>query len=161
MARIFGLEALRLADCDALPFAYEEYGSEVLIYIRDAATKADLRFGKGAVSLAEAEKAAERLTRAGEAIMKKQRQLPKDASRLNQALHAAEQAFLLPDGLPGRPWFRHAIYAPGKYTGYAAVVIPGVNEALDRGDKALVQRQAVALAGALTRAAESLEAASR
>ena len=161
MARIFGLEALRLADCDVLPFAYEQYGSEVLIYIRDAVAKADQRFGKGAVNLAEAEKAAERLTRAGEAIMKKQRQLPKDVGLLNQALHDAERAFLLPEGLPGRPWFRHAIYAPGKYTGYAAVVIPGVNEALDRGDKALAQRQAAALAGALTRAAESLQAVGR
>jgi len=41
---------------------------------------------------------------------------------------------LIPEGLPNRPWYHHAIYAPGQYTGYAAVVISGVNEAIDAGD---------------------------
>lgn len=161
MARIFGLEALRLADCDALPFDYEEYANEISVYIRDASARADLRFGKGSVHLDDAQKAAARMAKAGSAIMKKQKQLPKDASHVNHALHNAERAFLLADGLPGRAWFRHAIYAPGKYTGYAAVVIPGVNEALDRGDKDLVQREAEALAAALNRAAETLESVGR
>ena len=161
MARIFGLEALRLADCDVLPFDYEEYASEISVYVRDSAARADLRFGKGSVRLDDVQKAAARFAKAGAAIMKKQRQLPKDSTRLNRALHNAERAFLLPDGLPGRPWFRHAIYAPGKYTGYAAVVIPGVNEAIDLGDRATAQHEAAALAEALTRAAESLESAGR
>ena len=67
----------------------------------------------------------------------------------------------MPDGLPDRPWFRHAIYAPGKYTGYAAVVVPGVNEAVNRGDRGTAQREAAALAEALNRAAQSLESAER
>jgi N-acetylated-alpha-linked acidic dipeptidase len=156
MARVFGLEALRLVDCDVLPFDYEEYANEISVYVRDAAAKSDLRFGKGSVSLDAAEKAAVRFAKAGAAIMKKQQGL-KDVARLNRALRDAERALLLPDGLPGRPWFRHAIYAPGKYTGYAAVVIPGVNEALDGGDRDLARREAAALAEALNRAAEALE----
>jgi N-acetylated-alpha-linked acidic dipeptidase len=131
------------------------------VYVRNAAARADLRFGKGNVHLEDAQKAAARFGKAGAAIMKKQRQLPKDAGRINRALQNAERAFLLPDGLPERPWFRHAIYAPGKYTGYAAVVIPGVNEAIDHGDRATAQREAAKLAEALTRAAESLESAER
>ena len=67
-------------------------------------------------------------------MLAKQKNPPRDAARLNQALLSAERALLVPEGLPHRPWFRHAIYAPGEYTGYAAVVIPGVNEALDKGD---------------------------
>ena len=161
MARVFGLEALRLGNCDVFPFDYEEYASEIAVYIRDAAAKADIRFGKGSVNLDEAAKADERLARAAAAIMKKQRELTKDVAHLNQALRNAERAFLLPEGLPGRPWFRHAIYAPGRYTGYAAVVIPGVNEALDRGDKDMAERQAASLTQALTRAAETLEKAAR
>ena len=89
--------------------------------------------------------------------MKKQRLAPKDAATLNRALRQAERALLLPEGLPGRPWFRHAIYAPGRYTGYAAVVIPGVNEALDKGDRELARQQAAALTAALNRSAEVLE----
>jgi len=161
MARVFGLEALRLVDCDVLPFDYAEYGSEIVVYVRDAAARADLRFGKGSIRLDDAEKAALRFSRAGAAIMKKQSHLGKDPARLSIALRDAERSLLLPDGLPGRPWFRHAIYAPGKYTGYAAVVIPGVNEALDRGDRDLAQREAGALANALNRAAASLETAAR
>ena len=49
------------------------------------------------------------------------------------------------------------IYAPGEYTGYAAVVIPGVNEALDKGDSERARQQLAALAAALERAAKALE----
>jgi N-acetylated-alpha-linked acidic dipeptidase len=160
MARLFGLEALRLADCDVLPFDYEEYANEIAVYIHEAAAKADRRFGKGGVNLEAADKAAARFAKAGAAVaaavMEKR---AKDNGRTNRALRDAERALLLPEGLPGRPWFRHAIYAPGQYTGYAAVVIPGVNEALDRGDRELARHEAAALAGALNRAAETLERA--
>ena len=48
---------------------------------------------------------------------------------MNAGLRAIEQQWLLADGLPGRPWFKHALYAP-KYT-YAAMEFPGVREAID------------------------------
>ena len=67
-----------------------------------------------------------------------------------------EGALLIPEGLPTRPWFKHAIYAPGRYTGYAAVVIPGVNEAIDKHDLARTQVQIAALSAALERAAKVL-----
>ena len=89
--------------------------------------------------------------------MSKQKNPPRDPARLNQALRAAERALLVPEGLPHRPWFRHAIYAPGEYTGYAAVVIPGVNEALDKGDADRARQQLSVLASALDRAAKVLE----
>jgi len=78
-------------------------------------------------------------------------------SQLNRALRQAERALLIPEGLPNRPWFRHAIYAPGQYTGYAAVVIPGVNEAIDKHDVERTQQQLTALAAALNRATKTLE----
>ena len=60
-------------------------------------------------------------------------------------------------GIASPQWFRHAIYAPGEYTGYAAVVIPGINEALDKGDKERAQQQLAVLAAALERAAKTLD----
>jgi N-acetylated-alpha-linked acidic dipeptidase len=78
---------------------------------------------------------------------------------MNATLRSAERALLIPEGLPNRPWFRHAIYAPGQYTGYAAVVIPGVNEAIDRGDLRRTEQQIAVLAAALNRAALVLEQA--
>ena len=157
MARVFGLEALRLADCDVLPLDYETYAKEIGVYLQDAAAKSDRKFGKGAIDFRKAEDAAIRFAKAGAAVLKKQRQTPKDTVNINRALRDSERALLLPEGQPGRPWFRHAIYAPGRYTGYAAVVIPGVNEALDKGDQDLARKQAGVLTAALNRAAAVLE----
>jgi N-acetylated-alpha-linked acidic dipeptidase len=50
---------------------------------------------------------------------------------LNRLLMESERKLTNPDGLPGRPWFKHEIYAPGQYTGYEAKTIPGVREALE------------------------------
>lgn len=39
---------------------------------------------------------------------------------------------LTPDvGLPGRPWFKNVIYAPGRLTGYGAKTLPGVREGIE------------------------------
>jgi N-acetylated-alpha-linked acidic dipeptidase len=56
----------------------------------------------------------------------------KSLDAVNRKLTQAERALTLPDGLPGRPWFRHQIYAPGMYTGYGVKTIPGVREAIDQ-----------------------------
>jgi N-acetylated-alpha-linked acidic dipeptidase len=64
-------------------------------------------------------------------------------------------------GLPRRPWYRHTIYAPGEYTGYAAVVIPGVNEGIDAKDAARTSAQLSALTEALNRSSSILESAAK
>jgi len=79
----------------------------------------------------------------------------------NGQLRQVEEDFLSEQGLPGRPWFRHTIYAPGEYTGYAAVVIPGVNEAIDAKDLNRAQAQMTALTEAINRADGTLEAAAK
>jgi N-acetylated-alpha-linked acidic dipeptidase len=53
------------------------------------------------------------------------------AQELNHLLMESERKLTNPEGLPGRPWFKHEIYAPGQYTGYEAKTIPGVREALE------------------------------
>jgi N-acetylated-alpha-linked acidic dipeptidase len=157
MARIFGLEALRMADADVLPYDYEEYGKEVAVYLDAAAKRAENKFGNHALDWSAVNAAAKHFQDAGAKILSKQKNQPRDAARLNQTLLGAERALLVPEGLPHRPWFRHAIYAPGEYTGYAAVVIPGVNEALDKGDAERARQQLAVLAAALERAAKALE----
>ena len=102
--------------------------------MQQAQTKGQQTFGSQAPSFASALAAAQRFQKAGTQIREAQNTTAGDLSRLNQTLSSAERALLIPQGLPNRPWFRHAIYAPGEYTGYAAVVIPGVNEAIDAND---------------------------
>ena len=50
---------------------------------------------------------------------------------LNALLQGAEQGLTDARGLPGRPWYRHLIYAPGLLTGYGAKTLPGVREAIE------------------------------
>jgi N-acetylated-alpha-linked acidic dipeptidase len=72
-------------------------------------------------------------------------------------LVTVEQALLAPDGFAGRPWYKHTLYAPGSYAGYAAVVMPGVSEAIDRRDAEGGKRELASLAAALRRAAAQLD----
>jgi N-acetylated-alpha-linked acidic dipeptidase len=51
---------------------------------------------------------------------------------LNKQLMMSERTLTSPEGLPGRPWFRHMVYAPGLYTGYGVKTIPGVREAIEQ-----------------------------
>jgi N-acetylated-alpha-linked acidic dipeptidase len=51
--------------------------------------------------------------------------------RLNATLTALEQSLTDPQGLPGREWYRHMVYAPGLYTGYSVKTLPGIREAIE------------------------------
>jgi N-acetylated-alpha-linked acidic dipeptidase len=157
MARVFGLEAVRMSNIDVLPYDYEEYGKEIGAYVDAARRKAESVFGSQQPNFADAIRAAHQFEQAGAKIRRKQANPGSGSARLNQALRQAERALLLPEGLPNRPWFRHAIYAPGQYTGYAAVVIPGVNEAIDKRDLERTRQQIAVLTAALNRAAKVLE----
>ncbi len=156
MARVFGLEILHMANTDVLPYDYVTYGKEIQSYI-DAAKKRAPEAGLVGLDFAEATTAAKRFTTAATSVKARQSSASGDLKTLNTALRAAESDLLNPAGLPNRAWFRHTIYAPGEYTGYAAVVIPGVNEAIDANDAKRAQAQIATLADALNRAAATLE----
>jgi N-acetylated-alpha-linked acidic dipeptidase len=146
-----------MADADVLPYDYEEYGEEIVAYIDTARKKANNNFGNQTPNFSDAVDAARHFEKVGAKILARQKNPGIDVTGLNRALRQAERALLIPEGLPNRPWFRHAIYAPGQYTGYAAVVIPGVNEAIDKHDVERTQQQLTALAAALNRATKTLE----
>jgi N-acetylated-alpha-linked acidic dipeptidase len=159
MARLNGLQVLRMADADVLPFDYEEYGSEISAYVEYTRQKEIEAFSEGAPKLDEVSNAAKRLQSAGSLLLGAVKGGQSGApARLNGALRDAERA-LLTTGMPGRPWFRHAIYAPGEYTGYEAVVLPGISGAIDRHDAKMLGEQIQAAAEAINRAAEILESA--
>jgi N-acetylated-alpha-linked acidic dipeptidase len=157
MARVFGLELLRMANAETLPCDYQEYGKEVSEYLTAAKKKAQTEFGPQAPSFRMAEEATHNFEKAGGEMLARQKDQPENSAALDQLLLQTERALLLPGGLPNRPWYRHAIYAPGMHTGYAAVVIPGVNEAIERHDLTETTDELEALAAALNRAASVLE----
>jgi N-acetylated-alpha-linked acidic dipeptidase len=157
MARVLGIQMLHMANADFLPVDYSLYGKEIVSYVQTAQSKAQRVFGSGTPSFDSALQAAKRFSTAGNGILPAQNSPNSDLARLNRVLRDAERALLIPQGLPNRPWYRHAIYAPGEYTGYAAVVIPGVNEAIDANDSSRAASQLAVLAEALNRAANVLE----
>jgi N-acetylated-alpha-linked acidic dipeptidase len=61
---------------------------------------------------------------------------------LNRILFRTERSLTIDPGLPGRPWYRHRIYAPGRYTGYDAKTLPGIREAVEAGKPDEAREQA-------------------
>jgi N-acetylated-alpha-linked acidic dipeptidase len=53
-------------------------------------------------------------------------------AEVNALLMQSERKLTTPEGLPGRFWYKHELYAPGAYTGYAAKAIPAVRENLEQ-----------------------------
>jgi N-acetylated-alpha-linked acidic dipeptidase len=158
-ARVFGLEVLNMADTDVLPYDYVTYGHEITKYLADAQKKAADQGVK--LDFGAADAAAQHFVSAAGPVKRRQDNPAGNESALNAALRGTEEDLLSAQGLPNRPWYKHTIYAPGEYTGYAAVVIPGVNEAIEAKDAATAQAQLGVLAAALNRAAATLESTAK
>lgn len=56
----------------------------------------------------------------------------KQLTALNEKLLQSERRLTDPVGLPRRPWYKHMIYAPGVYSGYAPKTMPGIREAIEQ-----------------------------
>ncbi len=88
--------------------------------------------------------------------------------QVNETLIESERQLTRPEGLPGRPWFKHQIYAPGFYTGYEVKTLPAVREAIEQkkwreADAALVDIGKIldAESALIRRAADELETATQ
>ena len=135
MADVWGRMALRLANAPVVPIDYRQTAMRLAQFVDELAAlpgvgaRLDLKALRAAIGgFASAAGVAARA--AADAA-----NTPDDPARLaaiNRQLIAAERQWLLVDGIPGRPWFKHALYAP-KST-YAAMELPGVREAVDEKD---------------------------
>jgi N-acetylated-alpha-linked acidic dipeptidase len=88
--------------------------------------------------------------------------LPPDRALKLQALMQTIDQTLAPDaGLPGRPWYRNLVYAPGRLTGYGAKTLPGVREAIEDGRWDDANRYVRLTAAALDAYSDRLDQATR
>jgi N-acetylated-alpha-linked acidic dipeptidase len=134
-AKIWGLLALRLADSDILPFDQIAQGKALALYtdaIEQQQTGLDLSKLYDAVEHYKFNAASLQFACAHFKL--------EDAS-CNAKLGLVEREFLSAEGLPGRPWFKHILQAPGMYLGYAAEAFPGIQQAIDEGDLELAKQQ--------------------
>ena len=157
LAQVMGLAALRLLEADALPFRYSHYAERIAGHIRAVESAHGVR-------LDEERAAAERLLaraasfeRAQAAALEQGRAA--QLARSDAEVQRVEQALLDPAGLPGRPWYRHGIYAPGADTGYDPLPLAPLVEALQARDPPAFDRARSRLREALERATRTLEAA--
>ncbi|HEX6285470.1 MAG TPA: transferrin receptor-like dimerization domain-containing protein, partial [Pyrinomonadaceae bacterium] len=135
-AQIWGTLALRLADADGLSFDYTDYASEIRSFFRDAVQVAARRNLANAFDDKLMSSALDDFANEAERIEKARQDAIKDGDRarlakINDALMLAERQFIDPRGLRGRAWYKHQIYAPGFYTGYAAQPLTDFRQALD------------------------------
>ena len=158
MTRVWGVMALRLANADVVPLDYRATADRVREFVYEALEKA----GPGQkIALRPLTGAAERFDAAArangrrvDALLAADTADRRAAALLDEALIKTERAFLDPAGLPGRPWYRHLLFAP-KPT-YEPEVLPGVTEALAAGDPSRLDEQVAHLTRALDRAASAL-----
>jgi N-acetylated-alpha-linked acidic dipeptidase len=74
-----------------------------------------------------------RAASAADAMLAREDNLPlATQARINEDLARIDQLLLDSSGLPGRPWFKNMVYAPGTLTGYGAKTLPGVREAIEQ-----------------------------
>jgi N-acetylated-alpha-linked acidic dipeptidase len=80
---------------------------------------------------------------------------PKLAANLNHGMMQVERNWLNPDGIPGRPWFKHILYG-ARFT-YAHLELPGLTEAVEAKDWPTAKQQAEILQRALEKNTKLLQ----
>jgi N-acetylated-alpha-linked acidic dipeptidase len=163
-AQLWGTVALRLADAEGLPFNYSDYGAQIREFFNQSVKTAKTRKLASAFSEHEMNEAVEnflreatRVEKSREELLKSKRTSDEKLRRINDALIAAERALTDDQGLRGRPWYKHQIYAPGFYTGYAAQPLPDFRQALDDRNAVLAKQSLDRIVVAIRRAAEVLQ----
>jgi N-acetylated-alpha-linked acidic dipeptidase len=169
-ARVMGLLAMRLASADVVPLRFSGYArtlnddldeirTDVAKRARTAAgaaaftpdfapiTKAIAEFGAAGTA---ADAAADRIAAAGDAAV---------SARLSDALAQVERAFLNPQGLPGRPWFKHQLIGPGLTTGYAPWPFPALREAVEKRDMTMFNAESKKVVAAIEAGTAKLKTA--
>lgn len=156
MSQLWGVVALRLANAEVLPFDFASYAKKLREFVQEVQSKPG---ADGHVNLDPLlkhidafEAAGNDLNRAASGSM--EHVAPERLQQLNASIMAVERNWLNPDGIPGRPWFKHTLYA-ARYT-YAHLELPGLTEAVEKRDWKTAQAQAAILEAATAKNANLL-----
>jgi len=183
-AKITGRMMLRLANADFLPFEATTLADTVSRYLGEvtrlaermrAETEEETELAKLRELAADPEetfvaKKAEAavphlelapLQNAVARLQKNAKTFDAAKSRDDRTVMRLERALTREEGLPGRPWYRHHVYAPGFYTGYGVKTLPGVREAIEQRKWSEANAQIAILAGVIDRYASLLQDAAR
>jgi N-acetylated-alpha-linked acidic dipeptidase len=179
-ARFFGLLAMRLGGANLVPMRYLPY-ADALEHQSDALRRMavmERRKAEGAEkppehpplnpdfspllqALARLRTSAASLDRTLDSLQSHGEAVPGSLPRINDAVVEVERKLLSEEGLTGRPWFKHVLYAPGLTTGYASWPFPGLTQAVKDHDPALWDKEQKKVLDSLNAATGALEAAAK
>jgi N-acetylated-alpha-linked acidic dipeptidase len=158
MSQLWGVTALRLANADLLPFDFANYASNVRQFVDDLTKGKDM----SQVELSGVRKEIDAFEAAGKHLNDSLRRKlamawvdAKLALSLNRGMMQVERNWLNPEGIPGRPWFKHILYG-ARFT-YAHLELPGLTEAVEKQDWPTAKQQAEILQHALANNAKLLD----
>uniref|UniRef100_A0A060T6Z2 ARAD1B23584p n=1 Tax=Blastobotrys adeninivorans TaxID=409370 RepID=A0A060T6Z2_BLAAD len=150
VAKLWGLLTITLSEQEVIPFKATEYGQSLADYVDGLQDKLE------AVATEEIVRVYGQLKDSITSFIDKAKEFDAYTSRLqneyshdypwyrfykkitllfqikiaNFKLFKIERQFVYEGGLDGRPWFKHVVYAPDRYKGYAGVLLPGLSEAI-------------------------------
>ena len=78
---------------------------------------------------------------------------------VNHLLLLVSRTNLREEGLPGRPWYKNQIYAPGAYTGYGVKTLAGVREAMDQHRWSIAEEESPIIGSVLEAESRAIDAA--
>jgi N-acetylated-alpha-linked acidic dipeptidase len=152
MSQLWGVVALRLANADLLPFDFGEYGDTLTQFVDELAKGKDtsqLDLQPLRAAIADFAAAGRELDAAGRKTLASGKLDAAATEKVNLGTMEVERNWLNPRGIPGRPWFKHMLYG-ARYT-YAHLELPGLTEAVEKGDWANAREQATVLEQALAK----------
>ncbi|HXE76256.1 MAG TPA: M28 family metallopeptidase [Candidatus Xenobia bacterium] len=153
LTQFWGVLALRLANAETLPFDFVSYAENAREFVQELERKKNRRRQVDLKPLLrrvdEWEQAAQQLHQAMDESLQRGSLSREQAARLNRQLMQVEANWLAPEGIPGRPWFKHLLYGT-RFT-YAHLELPALTEAVERGDWKAAQAEAKRLEEALLR----------
>ncbi|KAI7906583.1 uncharacterized protein BX663DRAFT_534722 [Cokeromyces recurvatus] len=146
LVKVWGLIALRLADSPLLPIHPIDYAQKLNEYVKTLTryAKHQYKFSKLEASIRELSKQADRFERYLN-------------DQTNDKLTYFERNFIDEEGIKGREWFKHVVYAPGLWTGYSSQVFPAIVEAIDAKDKDQIKYTEERAVLAIQQATKSLQ----
>jgi N-acetylated-alpha-linked acidic dipeptidase len=155
MAQILGILTLRLSNANFLPYDFAGNGAHIREYLNALSRKnrlggLDLVPLHGAIDAFE--RSGKQLNESVSAALASPEFDPLLADQINRGMMSVERNWLNPGGIPGRPWYKHLLYACRQT--YAHLELPGLTEAVESGDLPAAQRQAGLLEVALRTNAE-------
>ncbi|MGH9467714.1 MAG: transferrin receptor-like dimerization domain-containing protein [Terriglobales bacterium] len=169
LAQTVGTAVMRLADANVLPFQFSGFADNVQLYEQQIEKEYKAQTGAPAFDFTPLEQAVTSLRAAAKsyddalasasASGRVFQEPAADLGALNDLLYTSERQLMSAQGLPGRPWYRHEIYAPGLYTGYGVKTIPGVREAIEAKNYTLAASQEAIVVQALDRYIAQIKAA--